>query len=361
MNESLPLLAAWALPTEGPLTDDQRRAALQNFAEYCKRNKITVKTVADQVGTPSEITIRGLCKGVFGDGADEHVRRVNTWVEQHAKMEGTSLPFQRATSHVAEQIIRAARLTAETQTMGLAFGPSGIGKTLTSKALPNLIIGAVYLRVNQINRSPHALLTDLAAKVDGVAFHNTHRAFYPKLVQRLAHSGRLIIVDECQILAPKSFQVLRDLHDEAGVPILLIGIRNVYESILADAVPDAGQLYSRFGVIVNLVQGRDVHAGGKPLFTIEQIVQAFQTTPIRLAKDAAEYLRDVANALGQGSLRLCKRLVQFAARRARERQAVQAGEPITITAPDLQAVERLLKQEAGETDLMELRGIAVAS
>ena len=82
--------------------------------------------------------------------------------------------------------------------------------------------------------------------------------------------------------------------------------------------------------------------------TVDEIRQLYQVTPIKLAGDAAHYLRDIANHLGNGSLRRCKILLRNAVRRARKRQSIGDDERVTVLADDLEWVESRLRQESTE-------------
>ena len=111
-----------------------------------------------------------------------------------------------------------------------------------------------------------------------------------------------------------------------------------------------GQLYSRFDVVKNLTEGCDVYQGdgNRALHTLADIRAIYDEPPLRLSTDAANYLRDVANRLGYGSLRTCRILLQNAARRARKRQGLADGDKVTVYAVDVEWVESRLKQESSE-------------
>jgi len=129
---------------------------------------------------------------------------------------------------------------------------------------------------------------------------------------------------------------------------MLLCTKDLHDRIVRDADPDHGQLYSRFDVVYSLSDGHDIYAGGKPLFTVDDIRALYDEPRVKLAKDAERFLFEVANGLGFGSLRRCKRLVQNAARRARKRLELADGEPVTITGADLEWVESRLRRECGE-------------
>ena len=132
--------------------------------------------------------------------------------------------------------------------------------------------------------------------------------------------------------------------------MLLIATRELHERIVKNAGPDHGQLYSRFDVVKSLTEGYEVYQGGgnKPLHTIADIRALYNEPPLRLTTDAQQYLQDVANMLGYGSLRTCRILLQNAARRARKRQGLGEGDKVTVSAVDLEWVETRLKQESTE-------------
>jgi len=150
------------------------------------------------------------------------------------------------------------------------------------------------------------------------------------------------------LLTDAALSVMRDIHDCTGCPFMLLSTKDLLERIQRNIGPDHGQLYSRFDIVTHVSQGRDVYNGGKALFTVEEIRQLYQVTPIKLANDAAAYLRDVANHLGHGSLRRCKILLRNAVRRARARQSLGDDERVTVLADDLEWVESRLRQETSE-------------
>ncbi|MGB2985150.1 MAG: AAA family ATPase, partial [Phycisphaerae bacterium] len=200
----------------------------------------------------------------------------------------------------------------------------------------------------------------LAVKL-GVRSHRGYQrgGVYSTLLERvvdtLRDSGRMIILDEAAKLTDSAVHLLRDIHDNAGVPMMLLATRDLHDRIVKNADPDHGQLYSRFDVIHHLTEGHDMYAGGKALYTVQDIRELYNEPPVRLSPDAARYLQDVANRLGYGSLRRCKMLVQNAVRRAHKRQGLTDGEKVTVTADDLEWVEARLRRESSEQETIRDR------
>jgi DNA helicase TIP49 (TBP-interacting protein) len=180
------------------------------------------------------------------------------------------------------------------------------------------------------------------------------------VLARIEGSNRLIIIDEAHKLNGEAVELLREIHDASGCPIFMLATKDLAERIERSADPDHGQLYSRVDIIWPLTQGHDVGAGGKPLFTIDEIRRLYEQVPIRLSPDAARYLRDVANDLGRGSLRRCRTLVMNAARRARKRMDLAEEETVTVTADDLAYADERLRPQQSDVELVKQRRARVA-
>lgn len=360
------LMAAWTLPNEGPLTEAQRKQAMGNFAQYIRRRGLNYGDVARQVGKPSVTTIRDLCLGTFREGCDAHVRTLNNWVEQHARAQAVKLKGEFVLTYVAKQIQAVARVVRENQTMGLATGPTGIGKTYCAQALHETISGSILVTAMFGATHPKGLarlIADAIGVRDAAVSRSemNHLTQVERVVYKLKDSARLVIVDEAHKLQEGAIELLREIHDAAGVPILLLATRDLADRIERSANPDRGQLYSRIDIVWPLTEGRDLYAGGdnKLLYSIDDIRRLYEIPPIRLSKDGARYLEDVANRLGHGSLRSCGRILRNAARRARKRQELDEEAPVMVTADDLEHAEtRLRKSAFARESITERRRLA---
>jgi len=353
------LMAAWMLPNEGALTDSQRRQALENFERYMRAHGLTPADVGRQLGKPRATTIGELLKGKYRDKADAYIRKLNFWVEQDARRRKAALADNFVSTKVARDMLTVARLVVENQTMGLVLGPTGIGKTRCALALRDKYVGSIYLRVMIGYHHPKgmtlALAGELGVRQTSSAHAAKHQTQLERVLDALADSNRLIMIDEAHALQDPAIELLRDIHDVAGAPILLLATRELHDRIVRNADPDRGQLYSRFDVIHHLTEGHDLYVDGKPLYTLDDVRALYDEPPVRLAPDAASFLQDVANQLGYGSLRRCKVLLRNAARRARRRQNLADGDQVTVTAEDLEWVETRLRQESGEQSMAAQR------
>jgi len=358
------LKAGCALPNEGELSEDGRLRAMENFQRYLQRTKLSVNDVVQKVGSPRASTIRDLMKGVYRENADQHIRTLNNWVEQDARQRAVAISGKYVQTSVAKQMMAAARLVREAGTMGIVYGPTGIGKTRCARAVHEHFAGSILVTVQYGLYHPKGFTTALAEAL-GVRSVGTARndakfsTQYERVIERLRESNRLLIVDEAHKLHEGAIELLREIHDATGVPVLLVAIKELQTRLMRHADPDAGQLYSRIDIECPLVEadaGRDGSKRGmKKLYTVEDIRQLYQDPPIRLGPDAVQYLADVANHLGFGSLRKCKRLLVAAARFARKRQDVPDGDDVTVSAVDLEFAERSLRRSGVEQENVTAR------
>ena len=376
-GEDRVLTAAWMLPADGPLSDEQRRDAMENFVRYIKMHLVQVFEVARQVGKPTAAIIRELMGGHYRAEADESIRRLNMWIEQDARRRASTPRTTFVETKVAKDLFAVARIVREQSTMGMAVGASGIGKTHCAIALRDKFVGTVYVRVMRGSHTASGLLSAIAGALDvriaGAAWSRKRRTQLERVIDTLTDSGRLVMIDEAHKLSNDAIELLRDIHDTTACPMLLLATKDLHDRIVQDADPDHGQVYSRFGVVVHLALGHDMGSGGKPLYSIDDIRALYNEPQLRLATDAARYLTDLSNRLGEGSLRRCKALVVNAARRARHsigsaklrrnrewwavptllrRRCDLDADAVTVTADDLAWVEATLRQGEG-TDQRE--------
>ena len=104
--------------------------------------------------------------------------------------------------------------------MMMAYGEAGRGKTL---AAMNAYAegGGVYLRVWE-NWTQAAFLQALCFEVDGSRPHGSNRCKV-RIMEVLGDAPRTVYIDEADRLPTGRLEDLRDIHDETGCPICLLG------------------------------------------------------------------------------------------------------------------------------------------
>ena len=116
--------------------------------------------------------------------------------------------------------------------MGLVFGPTGYGKTTATTWFINQCHG-VYVRA-MATWSPSAMLGTILRELDvEPKGNNAHMA--DAVIEKLAQQGRPLFVDEADHIldSKRMVETLRDLHDLATVPVVLIGMDGIQRKITA--------------------------------------------------------------------------------------------------------------------------------
>jgi len=116
--------------------------------------------------------------------------------------------------------------TNEIPKMGLIYGDPGLGKTQTAIwwAMKN---NAVYVRA-QNRMTSKWLLESIIYELGEAAIRRKTSDLVEQCIAHLRMQPQMIIVDEVDYLVNKmaTIETLRDIHDLACVPIVLIGMLN---------------------------------------------------------------------------------------------------------------------------------------
>lgn len=342
------MLEARKLPEEGPLKDGQCDAVRAAILAYMHEHAISFSDVGKQVGLAGN-TVNQILNGQYGKVGkgklDGHLRDLNTWLEGDARRRCTKPKVQFVETLVAKRLLGAAAKIHRLQTMGCAHGPSGIGKTMVAHVIAERFPASIYLRISKGNNSYTGLRRMLAQRLN--LFARRRAAETPglgldeRIFDRLRGSGRLLLIDEAHKLGDSALEFLRDVFDECEVPIMLLCTKDLIGRIRRDNDQDHGQLYSRFGFICDLTRGRDkIPGGNRPLFSLDEIRKLFAGDTVRFTPGGEQFLQDVANTLGQGSLRRCGYIMRWAAPIARKRKNLPAGSRVLIDEAVLRKAER---------------------
>ena len=127
-------------------------------------------------------------------------------------------------------------------------------------------------------------------------------------------TGRCLLIDEAHRLHPDAIELLRDIHDETGCPVVLAGTVKLND-VVADQGLFFGQLSSRVALRYNLaddLQATGGDGGPRPLHTLEEIRQLYESDKLRLTDEGRLLLQRIANLPGFGGLRLCAKIMAVA-------------------------------------------------
>jgi DNA transposition AAA+ family ATPase len=113
----------------------------------------------------------------------------------------------------------------------VAWGRAGRGKTMCSKEYTVRTPETVYLRVFE-DWTPRAMLARICHEINGMSPGTVARA-KSILIEELDREPVTIIMDEADRLSNGNIEHLRDIHDETGAPIILVGEPSLYGRLTA--------------------------------------------------------------------------------------------------------------------------------
>jgi len=158
----------------------------------------------------------------------------------------TGIPFTETS--ISEKIFKAARICHVEGEVGVAYGLSGIGKTYAVKQYAALNQDVILIEADN-GYTAKDLFAELTRTIGEYA--SSINEMKNTIISKLKDSGRLIIVDEAENLPFKAIDLLRRVHDKAGVGVLFVGINRLYESLISKRTIYAYVL-SRIGVVARL-------------------------------------------------------------------------------------------------------------
>ncbi|MGA2442458.1 MAG: ATP-binding protein [Tepidisphaeraceae bacterium] len=243
-------------------------------------------------------------------------------------------------------------LTCKCNAMAAIGAPSGCGKTFVAKALTEKWNG-VYITVNH-TFTPLQFLMALAIALGRPENQKGGKAeLHRFIVAALKGTSRPVVIDEAHILG-KSINFVRGIHDEAEVPIILMGTAEIM-SLIDDRGHGAGQFASRtiFYNAIEKARGMatpddGAKAAAQCLFSIEEVKAFFASRRIRLDKDSLKLAWQLANLPGFGSLRMIERAAAVVFDLAPETETIERDQFVgalrLLHSADFDRMERMVRQ-----------------
>ena len=343
--EARHIMKAIKVPTTGALTDELRNKIRAAVAAHLKQHQITFREAGlacDYAANTISETVAGNYRG----DVDAVLRALNQYMEDDERRRVAARPHNFYGNGVFTAILALAKFAKSNARTGsgramqqdasriaLGVGPAGIGKSAGALALACDEPSAIYIRVEEGGGKSTGLsqliCAELGHRAGRIAFNNLQ-----VIKRHLTGSARLVIIDEAHRLEKSGCELVRDLADVCGVPILLLATDDFSARITRVRTGFGNLKYDQFarrvGMWLDLTRGIDGGGGTKrPIFSIEEIRAIFKDQEVRLSPDGAEYLQACACVpSGMGMLGFAANAFNKARRKARRRGSA-------ITADDL--------------------------
>ena len=153
---------------------------------------------------------------------------------------------------VTRKVLRACRVAHVEKEMVLLAGQSGIGKTMSLRkyALENKT--AIYIVANAACNM-HMTMYRIAQMSEASVRGNTAE-IADCIVRRLKGTNRVLIVDEADHLNFNAIEMVRYIHDEAGIGVVLSGWQDMLHEITGGGTGEGkySRVYTRCGMVEHL-------------------------------------------------------------------------------------------------------------
>ena len=272
---------------------------------------------------------------------DEILRKLDRFVSLQEARRDAPRRTGFAWTRVAEEIRAVAQTCVLLETIGVIYGPAGIGKTMTLEALLDTFPGSLLVTIDDSTPTPTSFLRALSDKLK-LGSARYRYSLRRSICDALRGSRRLLLIDEAHLAKLETLNTIRQLHDSCGIPVLLSGLPALTRMLLKGRGDDAmgATLYSRIGVSRDL-QARCQANGdpGEPLYSTADIKRVFARSKLRIASDAMAWLEGLANEPEAGGLRAASNALRLAIH-----IGTTSAEPVhEVTLDMLLSASRLLK------------------
>ena len=301
------------------LEPNQRKDISERVLRFIQEHGITQASVAREVGIGHTTVSEVLRHCYKGNTSDKQLVKLHNWLELAARRENIVHSRKFVVHSVAAEILQVAGVVAETCTMGVVYGPARIGKTLTLKAIEGdqRFGDPVLITVNESTVRPFALCRRICQHFK-LSTSGTFDRVFARLVERLKNTKKMLMFDECDLASYPALEMIRQLHDATGCPVLFSGKPAVYEHL---GLRDLGAFSEKLDQMAGrIVMKRDLTARTRcrcgsgpdkkctckpePLYSLADIRKHIKQADLKLHVDrnAEMWLQRWASALGTGGI-----------------------------------------------------------
>jgi len=240
------------------------RRAREELIAYLEATGRSQADVAKAMGLSGGTISLFLRDGYQASGVNV-AKRIAAWLELETRRAVAPRDAMWVETRAAKEVLTVLAQCHELRDFGMIYGAAGIGKTRAAERYREQHPDSILLRCTESIRQRRPFLRSLAmienvkAPVSGAM-----DALFEGVLVRLRNSGRLLIIDEAQKLDFRTVELVRDLHDLAGIGVVLMGDELIYQMLHAGRTrAQYERLASRIGIRRCLQPGpakRDVEA-----------------------------------------------------------------------------------------------------
>jgi hypothetical protein len=220
-----------------------------DLAAYLEASGKSQSDVARAVGLSATVISQFLTGKYAGAGLNV-ARRLAAYLSLEARRTMAPRDPVWVMTRNAKEVLGVLAQCHELRDFGMIYGAAGAGKTRTAQRYKEENPDTILITCTRAIRHPRAFLRHLAMLENVKApISGAMDALFEGVLMRLRGSGRILVVDEAQALDYGALELIRSLHDLAGIGVVLMGNELIWQMLHSGRTrAQYEQLASRIGI-----------------------------------------------------------------------------------------------------------------
>lgn len=293
-----------------PLTNDERQESIEKINGYLGAAGISRAVLAKRCGLSASVVTECLAGHYRGD-VDTVLHKIAASIEADCQRRAAPAPAAGegfVETQVAREVATAVKAASSLNRIAAFWDESGTGKTMALRAvMAKDFPTGILIEVNEGSASPLNFLNALcrAASRRGPGEYRRRAEAFNAIVALLSNSRRMIVIDEADNLHQECFNIIRQIHDATGCPVVLAGRPPLQEKIKRTLKDPrmGGSVVGRIILQYSLssrVVGSNPHSS-RPLFSEAEVIAMLRKYRVRIAPSAIRFLAALANTSSMNS------------------------------------------------------------
>lgn len=222
---------------------------LNSLQTYMAASGLSQAALARALGKSTSVISQYLNGKYSGDVAalERDIEAYITRAVDRQRAQRVTIPF--VTTVSAKKINDVIDMAALDVDINVVYGAAGLGKTVALRQYAASHPDAILIESDP-GYTGKVFLQVLAARLE-LATRGTVHDLLERIVARLRGSERTLLIDEAELLPLNALEIIRRIHDHAGVGVVLAGMPRLICN-LRGARGELAQLFSRIGFAINL-------------------------------------------------------------------------------------------------------------
>lgn len=221
----------------------------QRLAQFMQVHNVSQNQVAKGIGK-SAAAVNQWLQGKYAGDNDALEQLIGAYLSrEQGRLAVSRLAKQWVETATAKRMIGLLAAAHRDRENALLYGQAGMGKTTALRHYADEHPDVVLIEAMP-TYTPAVVLKTIAKKLS-LPVSGSLNDINEAILSRLTDSGRMIVVDEAENLSTKSLEILRRLHDNAEVGLVLAGMPRLRSNLMGRH-GELAQLFSRVGYVLEL-------------------------------------------------------------------------------------------------------------